>query len=69
MPPPPINVPIPIRKALIVDGENKVVDYLLRGEYEITNSSWSKLQKKYNLSKNEIYSAFKGKRRPRGSQY
>ena len=69
IPPPPINVPIPIRKALIVDGENEVVDYLLCGEYEITNTSWSKLQKKYNLSKNKIYSALKGKRRPGGSQY
>ena len=45
IPPPPINVPMPIRKALIVDRENKVVDYLLNGEYEITNTSWSKLQK------------------------
>ena len=45
IPPPPINVPMPIRKALTVDGENKVVDYLLHGEYEITNTSWSKLQK------------------------
>ena len=69
IPPPPINVPMPIRKALTVDGENKVVDYLLHGEYEITNTSWSKLQKKYNLSKNKIYSALKGKRRPGGSQY
>ena len=56
-----------IRKALSVDGESKVVNYLLHGEYEMTNTSWSKLQKKYNLSKNEIYSALKGKRRPRGS--
>ena len=31
IPPPPINVPMPIRKALTVDGENKVVDYLLWG--------------------------------------
>ena len=69
IPPPPINVPMPIRKALKVDRENKVVDYLLHGEYEITNTSWSKLQKKYNLSKNKIYSALKGKRRPEGSQY
>ena len=45
IPPPPINVPMPIRKALTVDGENKVADYLLRWEYEITNISWSKLQK------------------------
>ena len=69
IPPPPIDVPMPIRKALSVDGESKVVNYLLCGEYEMTNTSWSKLQKKYNLSKNKIYSALKGKRRPGGSQY
>ena len=69
IPPPPIDVPMPIRKALSVDGESKVVNYLLHGEYEMTNTSWSKLQKKYNLSKNKIYSALKGKRRPGGSQY
>ena len=69
IPPPPIDVPMPIRKALSVDGESKVVNYLLPGEYEMTNTSWSKLQKKYNPSKNKIYSALKGKRRPRGSQY
>ena len=69
IPPPPIDVPMPIRKALLVDGESKAVNYLLCGEYKMTNTSWSKLQKKYNLSKNKIYSAFKGKRRPGGSQY
>ena len=69
IPPPPIDIPMPIRKALSVDGESKVVNYLLHGEYEMTNTSWSKLQKQYNLSKNKIYSALKGKRRPRGSQY
>ena len=69
IPPPPIDVPMPIRKALSVDGEIKTVNYLLHGEYEMTNTSWSKLQKKYNLSKNKIYSALKGKRRPRRSQY
>ena len=69
IPPPPVNIPMPIRKALSIDGESKVIDYLLHGEYEITNTSWSKLQNKYNLSKNKIYSALKGKRRPRGSQY
>ena len=58
---------MPIRKALMVDGESKAVDYLLHGEYKMTNTSWSILQKKYNLSKNKIYSALKGKRRPRGS--
>ena len=35
----------------------------------MTNTSWSKLQKKYSLSKNKIYSALKGKRRPGGLQY
>ena len=69
IPPPPIDVPMSIRKALTVDGESKAVNYLLHGEYEMTNTSWSKLQKKYNLSRNKIYSALKGKRRPRGSQY
>ena len=69
VPPPPIDVPMPIRKALSIDGEDKAVNYLLCGEYEMTNTSWSKLQKKYNLSKNKIYSALKGKRRPGGSQY
>ena len=64
IPPPPIDVPMPIRKALIVDGESKAVNYLLCGEYKMTNTSWSKLQKKYRLSKNKIYSALKGKRRP-----
>ena len=54
IPPLPIDVPMPIRKPLSIDGENKVVNYLLHGEYEMTNTSWSKLQKKYNLSKNKI---------------
>ena len=39
IPPPPMDVPMPIRKALSVDGESKVVNYLLHGEYEITNTS------------------------------
>ena len=69
IPPPPIDVPMPIRKSLTGDGESKAINYLLHGEYKMTNTSWSKLQKKYNLSKNKIYSALKGKRRPRGSQY
>ena len=69
LPPPPIDVSMPIQKALSVDGENKVVNCLLCGEYEMTNTSWSKLQKKYNISKNKIYSALKGKRRLGGFQY
>ena len=69
IPPPPIDVPLPIRKTLTIDGKSKVVNHLLCGEYEMTNTSWSKLQKKYNSSKNKIYSTLKGKRRPGGSQY
>ena len=60
---------MPVRKELLVDGENKVVYYLLRGEYELNKTSWSKLQKKYNISKSKVYTALKGKRRPGGSQY
>ena len=69
IPPPPMDVPMPVRKALMIDGENKVVNYLLCGEYELNKTSWSKLQKKYNISKNKVYAALKGKGRPRGSQY
>ena len=53
IPPPPIDVPMPIRKTLTIEGESKVIDHLLRGEYEMTNTSWSKLQNKYSLSKNK----------------
>ena len=44
IPPPPMDVPMPVRKALMVDRENKVVDYLLHREYELNKTSWSKLQ-------------------------
>ena len=69
IPPPPMDVPMPIRKALLIDGESKPVNYLLCREYELNKTSWSKLQKKYNMSRNKIYAAFKGKGRPGGSQY
>ena len=49
IPPPPIHVPMPVRKVLMIDGENKVVDYLLSGEYELNKTSWSKLQKNITL--------------------
>ena len=39
IPPPTMDVPMPVRKALMVDGENKVVDYLLCGEYELNKTS------------------------------
>ena len=58
---------MPLRKALTVDNEDKVVNHLLCGEYELTNKSRSKLQKKYSLTKGRIYTTLKGKRRPRGS--
>ena len=60
---------MPIRKALLVDRESKVVNYLLCSKYELNKTSWSKLQKKYNINRNKMYTALKGKRRPRGSQY
>ena len=69
IPPPPIDVPILIRKALTIDGEDKVINHLLRGEYEFTNTSLSKLQNKYSLTKGKIYTTLKGKRRPGGLQY
>ena len=69
IPPPPMDVPMPVKKALLVHKENKVVNYLLHGEYELNKTSWSKLQKKYNISKSKVYAALKGKGRPGGSQY
>ena len=50
IPPPPMDIPIPIQKALLIDGENKAVNYLIHEEYELNKTSWSKLQKKYNIS-------------------
>ena len=35
IPPLPMNVPMPIRKALSTEGENKTIHYLLHGEYEL----------------------------------
>ena len=70
IPPPPMNVPMPIWKALATEGENKTIHYLLHGEYELNNNtSWSSLQQKYNVSRDTVYTALKGKRRPSGSQY
>ena len=69
IPPPPRDVPILLRKALSIDGEERVINHILRGEYELTNTSWSKLQNKYDLTKGRVYKALKGKRRPGGWQY
>ena len=67
--PPPIDVPMAIRKALAIDGERKTIHHLIRGDYELNNLSWNKLQHKYTLSRDTVFTALKGKRRPRGSQY
>ena len=61
IPPPSMDVPMPVRKALMIDGENKVVNYLLCGEYELNKTPWSKLQKNYNVSKNKVYATLKEK--------
>ena len=52
IPPPPMNVPMPIQKALAIEGESKTIQYLLHGEYELNNNTttWSSLQQKYNVS-------------------
>ena len=54
IPPPPMDVPMPIQKASLVDDESKVVCHLIHGEYELTNTSWSKLQKKYHISRDKV---------------
>ena len=69
IPPPPINVPMPIRKALDTDGESNTIRYLLHGDYELNKLSWSQLQMKYKVSRDTVYTAITGKRRPGGSQY
>ena len=69
IPPLPINIPMPIQKALATEGENKTIHYLLCSEYELNHTSWSSLQQKYNVSYNTVYTALKGKGRPGGSQY
>ena len=63
----PMDVPMPIRKALLINSESKAVSHLIHGEYELTNTSWSKLQKKYHVSRDKVYTAIKGRGRPRGS--
>ena len=48
IPPHPMDVPMPSGKALLGDRESKVVNYLIHQEYELNNTSWSKLQKNIN---------------------
>ena len=69
IPPPPMDVPIPIRKALLIDGKIKTVSYLICGEYELADTSYSKLHEKYHVSRDKVYTAVKGKKRPGGFQY
>ena len=69
IPPPPVNISVPMQKALAADTEDKIVNYLIHGEYELTKTSWSKLQKKYGVTRGRIYYALKGKKMPGGSQY
>ena len=61
IPPPPINVPMPIRKALDTDGENKTICYLLCGDYELNKLSCNQLQRKYKVSHDTVYTAVTGK--------
>ena len=60
---------MPICKALGTEGENKTIHYLLCGKYELNNTSWSRLQQKYNVSCNTVYTALKAKGRPGSLQY
>ena len=53
IPPPPIPVPMPIRKALTIDDEKNVVSYMICGEYKLTKTSWSKLQKNITFAEGE----------------
>ena len=62
-------MPIAIRKALTIDGERKTIHHLIRGDYELNHLSSTNLQHKYAVSRDTIYTAVKGKQRPRGSQY
>ena len=55
---------MPVQKALLIYGENKIINHLIHAGYELNNTSWSKLQKKYNISRNKIYTTLKGKGRP-----
>ena len=61
IPPPPIDVPIAIRKALTIDGEGRTIHHLIRGDYEINQLSCNTLQHKYAVSRDTVYTAIKGK--------
>ena len=63
IPSPPMDAPMPIRKALLIDGESKAVSHLIHGEYELTNTSWSKLQKKLPCQPRQSLHCHKGKKK------
>ena len=42
--------------------KNATVSYLVHGEYKVANTSWSKLQKKYHVSRDKVYTALKGRK-------
>ena len=65
----PIDVPMAIRKALTIDGKSKTIHHVILGDYELNNLSWNQLQHKYKVSRDTVYTALKGKRRPGGLQY
>ena len=67
--PPPTDVPMAIRKALIIDGKSKTIHHIICGDYELNNLSWNQLQHKYKVLCDTVYTALKGKQRPGGSQY
>ena len=50
---------MPIRKALLIDGESKAVNYLIHGEYELNKTSWSRLQKNIMLAETKFILALK----------
>ena len=52
-----------------MDGERKTIHNLICGDYELNKLSCSHLQDKYTVSRDTVYTALKGKRRPGGSQY
>ena len=54
IPPPPIDVPIAIRKALTIDGERKTIHHLICGDYELNHLSCNNLQHKYAVSHDTV---------------
>ena len=59
-----MDVPVPVQKALLIDGENKVINHLIHGEYELNNTSWSKLQKNIMLAETKFTPHSKEKEDP-----